>query len=229
MELNVRDAARILKVSERTIRRWIKQGTLPAYGVDEQYRFNRTELLEWATARRMDVCAEIVPELRNANSRVGLTEAIVAGGIHHRVAGGDKTASLRSAVEFMPLPQDIDRNFVLQVILARESLASTAVGNGIALPHVRNPVVMHVPCPMVTVCFLEKPVEFGALDGQPVHTLFTLLSPTVRAHLQVLSSLSFALLQPEFSEVIARHGSAEEILKACKTVDERILGVPSSV
>ncbi len=75
---------------------------------------------------------------------------------------------------------------------------------------------------MVTVCFLEHAIEFGALDGQPVHTLFTMLSPTVRAHLQTLAGLSFALRQPEFSQVISRRGSRDEILRACEAVDASI-------
>jgi PTS system nitrogen regulatory IIA component len=126
---------------------------------------------------------------------------------------------LQSAVELMPLPEEVDREFLLKVLLARESLGSTAVGDGVALPHVRNPVVMHVPRPMVTLCFLENPVPFGALDGKPVHTLFTMLSPTVRAHLHMLACLSFALRQPDFASVIGRQGSREEILAACEAVD----------
>lgn len=195
---------------------------LPAYRVNEQYRFNRAELLEWATSRRVNVSAEIFAEPLNGHTPVGLADAILAGGIHHDVVCSDKTEALRSAVELMPLPQEVDRDFVLQVILARESLGSTAVGNGIALPHVRNPVVMHVPRPMVTLCFLKKPVAFDALDGQPVHTLFTMLSPTVRSHLQMLARLSFALNQPDFAGVISRHGSREDILHACEAVDRSI-------
>jgi PTS system nitrogen regulatory IIA component len=128
----------------------------------------------------------------------------------------------RSVVELMPLPEMVDRQFLLQVLLARESLGSTAVGKGVALPHVRNPVVLHVSRPMVTLCFLEKPIEFGALDGQPVHTLFTMLSPTVRAHLHMLACLSFALQQPEFSEAIARQGSREEIIAACERINQNL-------
>jgi PTS system nitrogen regulatory IIA component len=228
MELSVRDSARILNVSEKTIYRWIKQGTLPAYRVNEQYRFNRAELLEWATSRRVNVSAEIFAEPHNGIIPIGLAEAVRAGGIHYRVAGNDKAEALRSAVELMPLPQEVDRDFVLQVFLARESLGSTAVGDGIALPHVRNPVVMHVPRPMITLCFLEHPIEFDAIDGQPVHTLFTMLSPTVRAHLQTLARLSYALRQPGFADVIARHGSREEILKACQAVDGNIPQSPSA-
>jgi PTS system nitrogen regulatory IIA component len=176
----------------------------------------------------VNVSAEIFAEPQNGSPAVGLAEAVRAGGIHYRVGGREKGATLRCAVELMPLPQEVDRDFVLQVFLARESLGSTAIGNGIALPHVRNPVVMHVPRPMVTLCFLEQPINFDALDGQPVHTLFTMLSPTVRAHLQTLARLSFALRQPEFAEVISSHGSREEILKACEAVDGSISASPSA-
>jgi PTS system nitrogen regulatory IIA component len=222
MELSVQDSARLLSVSEKTIYRWVKQGKLPAYRVNEQYRFNRAELLEWATSQRVNVSAEIFNEPHSGFAPAGLVDSLRAGGIHYRVGGKDKSDVLRSAVDLMPLPEMVDRQFLLQVLLARESLGSTAVGNGIALPHVRNPVVMHVGRPMVTLCFLEKPIEFGALDGQPVHTLFTMLSPTVRAHLHMLACLSFALQQPAFSAVIGSQGSREEIFAACESVDQSI-------
>ncbi len=219
MELTVRDSARLLNVSEKSIYRWVKLGKLPAYRVNDQYRFNRAELLEWATSQRVNVSVDIFAEPPNAANHAGLFAAMRAGGIHYRVGGREKGDVLRSAVELMPLPEEVDREFLLKVLLARESLGSTAVGNGIALPHVRNPVVMHVPRPMVTLCFLETPVPFGALDGKPVHTLFTMLSPTVRAHLHMLARLSFALQQPDFATVIGRPGSREEILAACEAVD----------
>jgi len=46
----------------RPFYRWIQQGDLPAYRVNEQYRFNRAELLEWATAKRVNVSAAIFDE-----------------------------------------------------------------------------------------------------------------------------------------------------------------------
>jgi PTS system nitrogen regulatory IIA component len=227
MELSVRDSARLLNVSEKTIYRWVKLGKLPAYRVSEQYRFNRAELLEWATSARVNVSAEIFMEPHNGAQPSTLTEALRVGGVFYRVGGSDIAQVLQSAVALMPLPQEVDREFVLKVLLARESLGSTGIGNGIALPHVRNPVVMHVVRPMVTLCFLERPIEFGALDGEPVHTLFTLLSPTVRAHLHMLACLSFALRQRNFSDVIRRQGSREDILAACDAVDRAIPGSAS--
>ncbi|MCE5303293.1 MAG: PTS sugar transporter subunit IIA [Planctomycetaceae bacterium] len=222
MDLSVRDSAQLLKVSEKTIYRWVKQGKLPAYRIHEQYRFNRAELLEWATSQRLNVSADIFAEPDGDGPIVTLTDALRAGGIHYRLGGLDKPSALKALVDIMPLPDEVDRQFLYQVLLARESLGSTALGSGIAVPHVRNPIVLHIVRPMITLCFLEQPIEFGALDGQPVHTLFTIVSPTVRAHLHLLSRLGFALRQPVFMEAIAGQQSRERIFAASQAVDQSI-------
>lgn len=227
MKLLVKDAARLLNVSEKTIYRWIKQGSIPAYRLNEQYRFNRAELLEWATARRLAVSPEIFREEESeAASLPRLTEALLAGGIHYRIGGDDKPAVLRHVVEAMRLPGEVDREFLFQVLLAREALGSTAIGDGIAVPHVRTPVILHLERPMVTLCFLERPVDFAALDGQPVEVVFALTSPTVRAHLHLLSRLAFALRDPELRAAIARQASREELLAAVERA-ERSLAAPA--
>lgn len=217
MKLLVKDAARLLDVSEKTIYRWIKQGSIPAYRLNEQYRFNRAELLEWATARRIPISPEIFREEESeAASLPDFTEALRAGGVHYRIGGSDKASVLHAVVETMRLPAEVDREFLFEVLLAREALGSTAIGDGIAIPHVRNPVILHLERPLVTLCFLERPVDFGALDGRPVDTLFTLISPTVRAHLHLLSRLSFALRDRGFKEAVLGQAAREEILAAAE-------------
>lgn len=211
MNLMVRDAARLLKVSEKTIYRWITQGKLPAYCVNEQYRFNRVELLEWATARHINVSPEIFSEPASELPMPSLEAALQAGGIHYRISGKNREEVLLALVEQMRLPEGVDREFLFRVLLAREELGSTGVGDGIAIPHLRNPVIIHVTSPLVMLCFLETPVDFGALDGKPVHTVFTVASPTVRVHLHVLSRLSFILRNDQFRELLAAQGSREEI------------------
>src|SRR5512143_1213260 len=114
MQLTVRDVSTLLKVSEKTVYRWINQGILPAYRVNEQYRFNRAELLEWATARRMNVSADLFEEPEsNAAPLPSLVEALQAGGIFYRVHGTDRESVLRAVVEHMRLPEEVDRDFLL--------------------------------------------------------------------------------------------------------------------
>jgi PTS system nitrogen regulatory IIA component len=220
MQLTVRDAAKLLTVSEKTIYRWINQGFLPAYRVQEQYRFNRAELLEWATSRRLNVSAEIFHEPEANPSRLpSLVDALEAGGIVYRVSGADKESVLRAIVQTMRLPDEVDREFLFRVMLAREALCSTAMGEGIAFPHVRNPVVLHVTSPSICLCFLERPVDFGALDRQPVAALFSMVSPTVRAHLHLLSRLSYSLRDPAFKHAITCQASREEILREAVRIE----------
>jgi PTS system nitrogen regulatory IIA component len=223
MQLTVRDTARILNVSEKTIYRWINQGNIPAYRVNEQYRFNRAEILEWATSRKINVSPEIFaePESRAA-PLASLAEALQAGGIFYRVGGTDRESVLRAIVETMRLPQEVNREFLFQVLLAREALESTGIGDGIAIPHVRNPIVLHVDRPTVTLCLLEKPVDFHALDGKPVHALFSLVSPTVRAHLHLLSRLAFLLRDPAFKSLVLRHASRDEILNEARRLESSL-------
>jgi len=218
MQLTVKDICNLLNVSERTVYRWIKSESIPCYKINEQYRFNKVEILEWATAQKISVSPDIFTE-PDSGDLPRLSEAIEAGGIHYRVSGTDKEGVLKSIVAQMRLPAEVDINFLLQVLLARESLGSTAIGEGIAIPHPRNPIVLHVPKPIVALCFLETPIDFGALDGIPVSIIFTLISPTIRSHLHLLSRLSFALKHEEWRGVLARPGVREEILDVLKRIE----------
>ncbi len=219
MNLSVRDAARILSVAEKTIYRWIKQDLVPAYRVNGQYRFNQSELLEWATSRRMGVSPVAFDEPEAAAMPLPtLTESLEAGGIIYRLDGDSRDAVLESLVNNLRLSDGVDKDYLLKVLIAREELASTGVGDGIAIPHPRNPVLLHTTQPTVTLAFLENPVSFHSLDGLPVKTLFCVISPTLRAHLHLLSMLGYALKDQGFRKIIEQTESREAILDALKRV-----------
>ncbi len=229
MQLTVKDVADLLNISEKTVYRWIDDRRLPGYRLSGQYRFNRAELLEWATANRVNVSPQILAEPEGGTSPLPqLSEALEAGGIFYRLAGRDKTSALRSIVNVLRLPDKVDRDFLLEVLLAREALESTGIGDGVAIPHVRNPIVLHVAKPLVTLCFLEAPVDFTALDGKPVHTLFTLISPTVKAHLHLISRLAFALRDPDFKSLVVRQASQDEILAGARQISDSIRATAQS-
>ena len=220
MQLAIRDVSRFLNVAESTVTRWIKQRGLPAQHVGGQYRFNRAELLEWATANQIKVSPEMFDHLETQEEPIpNLADALEEGGIFYALPDTSKERALRSLVEVLPLPDGIDRGLLLRLFLAREASASTAIGGGIALPHVRNPIVLNVDRPMVTLGFLARPVDFGALDGKPVQVLFSLICPTTRGHLQMLSRLSYALHEPKFRDVVLAAGLREEILREAREVE----------
>lgn len=76
MQLTVRDVAQLFKVSERQVYKWIAREGLPAYRVHEQYRCNRAELLDWATARQLNISSQLFHErVRVPSSHLGSARA----------------------------------------------------------------------------------------------------------------------------------------------------------
>lgn len=194
MELYAKDAARLLNTTEETVYQWVRDRQLPACKTGGRTRFNLAELLEWATTRGETVSAGLTHAFAETGAPPqGLAEALDAGGLLPGVAGKNKAEVLRAAVKAVPLPRTVSRDLLLSVLLSRETLGSTAVGRGVAIPHPRNPIVLAVPRPQVSLIYLDTPVDFGAPDKQPVDTLFLLISVSVKGHLRLLSRIAFAL------------------------------------
>lgn len=220
MQLTVKDVAKTLNVAEKTVYRWIQSGGLPAYRVAGQYRINRAMLFEWANANKVNFFAEEEATRDEDAQLPTLSASLRAGGIHYRVDGTDTQQVFRSMVKLMELPDQVDRHFLYQALLARETLQSTGVGDGIAFPHVRNPAILDLQRPTIHLCFLENSIEFKALDGRPVRVLFTLLSPNVRIHLHLLSRLSFALRDEAFKVLLQQEPGRETLYEAIEKLEE---------
>jgi nitrogen PTS system EIIA component len=227
MPLDVKEISRLLRVSEDTVYNWVAKGELPASRIGDAYRFNRAEVLEWATARRINVSPEIfAAPVEAAESQPSVAAALELGGIHYGLTGSDREAVLNAVVGLLPLPGEVDRAFLLRALLTRESLGSTGIGDGIAIPHVRNPIVLHVRRPLVTLCFLAHGIDFGALDGKPVDTLFVIVSNTVRTHLHVLARLSYLLSKTDLRGALAARANREQILATVRAAEQRMSPPP---
>ncbi|HET7380874.1 MAG TPA: PTS sugar transporter subunit IIA [Gaiellales bacterium] len=225
MQLTVHQAASYLGVNESTVRRWISQRGLPAHTVNERLHLNAIELWEWATEQGIAVSRRLLDQARRRPEDVALlSELLVAGGVHHDVGGEGRAEVLREIVKRLPLPADADRDFLATVLEAREAMGSTGIGDGIAIPHVRNPILLHVAAPFVTLCLLHHPVAFDAIDGKPVHALFTVISPNVPAHLRILAQLGFVLRDKPLRALLERRAGAEALLSRVRELEQATSG-----
>lgn len=222
MDLTAKDAARLLNVPEDTIYTWIRNGTVPSYRVRDKYRLNRVELLEWATARNMKVSPEIFRENGVKLPDLLLTNALRRGGVIYDLDCRDKTTALRAVCDVLPLPPKVDREELHTVLVAREALCSTGIGNGVAIPHPRGPIVLGIPEPQVTLGFLQHPIEYGALDKKPVSILFVIISTTVHVHLLLLSHLMYGLQDQEFRQLLDRRVPQDQILATLEKIESRV-------
>lgn len=220
MQLTVRDAARHLGVDDATVRRWISQRGLPAHRANEQIYLNAVEVWEWAVENGVPVSRKLLDQARGTPDAVPLlSELLRAGGIFNDIGGRTKAEVLREFVERLPLGPEQDRAFLLSVLEAREAMGSTGIGDGIAIPHVRNPIVLQIDRPFVTLGLLRHAIEFGSMDGRPVHALFMVVSPTVPAHLAILARLGFALRDETLRGLLRGRALADEILDRVALVE----------
>jgi nitrogen PTS system EIIA component len=213
MQLTLRQAADYLGVSETMARRWIGERGLPVHEVNERLYLNAVELWEWAVEQGVAVSRSLLEHARRAPDTVPpMSELLRAGGIFYDIDAIEKRDVLREFVARLPLPPEQDRATLLSVLEAREAMGSTGIGDGIAIPHVRNPIVLHVDQPTVTLCLLSRPIDFDAIDGKPVHALFMVVSPTVPVHLRILAQLGFVLRDEVLRDFLRQRAPAEEII-----------------
>ncbi len=107
MLLSVRDVAEILKVSENTVHQWIAARSLPASQVNGECRFNKVQLLDWATENQIEIPATAFRTASAAAPR--LDDALERGGIIRNVTGGDKATILRAILPKLPLSEEDHR------------------------------------------------------------------------------------------------------------------------
>ncbi len=225
MQITLRQAAAYLAVNESTLRRWIKDRGLPVHRVNERLHLNAIEVWEWAVEHGVPASRKLLEEARRSPEEVPPPSKLLeAGGVHRDVEGQGKSEVLAAIVKRLPLSPEVDREFLLTVLDAREAMGSTGIGDGIAIPHVRNPILLHVDHPFMTLCLLRRPVEFGAIDGQPVHTVFLVVSPSVPSHLRVLAQLAFVLRDPALRRLLQERAAPEVILNRVREVEQGATG-----
>lgn len=219
-QLSLHEAAQLLQVSERTIRRWVEGLAMPCSQGAGAPVFDRGELIEWANAHSFRLAMDVPGD--SEGPLPDLAAAIERGGIHYDVPGRDVDAALEEVSLRLELPELVDRAFFHQVLLAREDLGSTGIGDGVAIPHVRAPLVLHVDEPLVGLFLLERPVDWAAIDGKPVDTLFVVVSPGVRSHLHLLSRISFALRDDMLRSMLVGRGDSQIILGRLRELDAQV-------
>ncbi len=218
MHLKVREAADLLGVSTKTIYRWIGDRKIPFHRLGDQYLFERAELFEFAIQERLRPSPRLLQEAETIDPG-SIVECLEKGGIYYRVAGTTKHQVLQNALKMINGIEQAAMGSLLEMFLAREALASTGIGDGIAIPHTRTPLVGYVNRPLLSLSFLETPIDYDALDGNPVQALFLLISPTIRVHLRILGRLSFALKDGRFKAVVQRRETREAILAALGEIE----------
>lgn len=138
-----------------------------------------------------------------------LTDLITPRQIKIPLEGRTKEELLAELVALATGNDSVDTGAVLRAVQDREAVLSTGIGHGVAIPHGRSAAVAEL---RLAAGVTDVPVDFDALDGQPVRLLFLLIGPdsAAAAHIKALSRISRLVRRDDMRDSLMAADSAEE-------------------
>lgn len=126
------------------------------------------------------------------SNRLLISNLISAATIELNLRGRQRDDVLIELVARIPEIADRPepRQTLLRALQERESLHSTGIGDGVALPHARNALVGLVEKPVIVFGRHAQGIPYGSIDAQPARLFFLLVTTTVTQHLQILARIS---------------------------------------
>jgi len=202
--LTIEEVAQYLRVSERTVYDWAQKGEIPSGKIGTVWRFKRAEIEQWVNDR-------LSPNKLSEHLQPVQMQAILSPDrvlfLEHPAK---RDALLALAANLATAPQVKNSHELSLEILKREELMSTAIGRGIAIPHVRlssiTDLVVSVGISRVDIA------DFNPLDDEPVRLLF-MIAAAYNQHayyLQTLSFVSSMLKKQALRDSLLNAQSAEE-------------------
>lgn len=213
MILTLKELAEHLKVNERTILRMRESGQIEGVKIGGQWRFNGSQIdrMLFPTALPSDDSIAIPQSPIGIPISRTMDESRIIMNLH--------SESIEDAIVELTHPK-IFSNLVLDIRdlqekwIAREKILSTAVGNGIAVPHPRDPIPTLQMPGCIVYGYSKKGIEGQTPDGKPVHYLFLLCSQNIELHLHLMRGLAAILRNQMFIENCKKATKPADIIKA---------------
>ncbi len=205
--LTIEEVANYLRVSDRTVYDWAQRGEIPAGKIGTVWRFKKSEVEKWVNDRLSSSDKRMKNDVVQVKNILAPNRVIFISQTSRHDALVELANTLSSA------PQVKLSDELVSEILKREELMSTAIGRGIAIPHVRLSSVTDL---VMAVGVCKTPViDFQPIDDMPVSLLF-MIAAAYNQHsyyLQTLSYFSAKLKKKELRDSLLNAATTDEVYK----------------
>lgn len=181
--LTIEEVAKYLRVSDRTVYDWAQKGEIPAGKIGTVWRFKKSEVEKWVNERLSSGSTS-----KNKEDEIQVKNILSPDRVIFVTQSSKHDALVELANNLASAPQIKNKEELVSEILKREELMSTAIGRGIAIPHVRLSSVTDL---VMAVGVCKNPVEdFQTIDDKPV-TLLIMIAAAYNQHTYYLKTLSY--------------------------------------
>ena len=202
--LTIEEVANYLRVSDRTVYDWAQRGEIPAGKIGTVWRFKKSEVEKWVNERLSSSGGRIKDDIVQVKNILAPNRVIFIS----QTSRHDALVELATALSSAPQVKRSDE--LVSEILKREELMSTAIGRGIAIPHVRLSSVTDL---VMAVGVCKTPItDFQPIDDMPVSLLF-MIAAAYNQHSYYLQTLSY------FSAKLKKKELRDSLLNAAMTDD----------
>ncbi len=149
-----------------------------------------------------------------------LADMLLEDNVIPELSATDKRGVLEELAEVIAGHQTgLDKQALVRVLVERERLGSTGIGDGVAIPHGKLDSVAH---PIISFGRSKKGLDFDSMDGQPAHLFFLLVAPESPSglHLQALAKIAKILKSNAFRRQLMAAGSRKKLYETIIRTDE---------
>ena len=215
--LTQKEVAALLNLPRATVQRWEHQGKIPYKVIKNKICFKRNEIIAWAQAHEFTISLTDSAKKGNDEIDLSLSGAVERGGLYFEIEGSDLESVIKNCVKHLDYLNDDFKAELVSGILAREALATTGIGNGVAIPHTRNRIDFGLEHAHIPLFFTINPIDFQSYDAKPVRSLFMLITTSTKEHLTMLAKISRLLQTEGFLGILEkRENNLVEIIRSIK-------------
>ena len=230
--MTIQEVAKLLGSDVRRVERMAKRGQIPCQKVGGQFRFNRAEITEWLQ-RSMgamshdhlaEVDAGITTQRQTQQDEAIITPLLRIEAVSTSLGSRTKNSTLRELVALAEKTgQVLDVQTLLEAVIRREELCSTAIGGGFAIPHPRRPLPEAIAGPILVVARTSQGIASGAPDGRLTTLFFLTASQDDRHHLHTLARLCRILREERFVSQLESAETPAEMIDLMKQRELEVL------
>lgn len=193
--MTIKDVSKYLKMNERTVYKLIQAGQIPAARLGKQWRLDKQKLNEWIGFKMADFPAEDLANIERDHKEavIKIIPLLKKESIIFNFVAPSKSQALQKLVDVLAKNNKLTKaqhTALFKAVMEREKLCSTAIGEGVAIPHPRNVVIEDTKKPLIALGISRNGLDFESIDGEPTHLVFLLSAPRSDIHLKIMARLS---------------------------------------
>jgi PTS system nitrogen regulatory IIA component len=230
--MTLQEVAKLLGADARRVERMAQRGEIPCQKVGGHFRFNRAEITEWLQQHMgamshdhlAEVDAGITTQRQTPQDETIVGPLLRPEAVTTNLGSRTKNSTLR---ELVALAEQtglvLDARALVEAVVHREELYSTALEGGVAIPHPRRPLPEAIAEPILVVARTSQGIAFGAPDGRLTNLFFLIASPDDRHHLHVLARLCRMLRDEKFVAKLEAADTREDMIELLKDRERKVL------